>query len=363
MEYQKDRIAKRTGLILIFLLLISAGGYSDTYYAIASSVSTGTLLTSNSYSNDATYDSDNIDMYEDTTEYVTTFSTTTGTINGVEVCYDLYVTGTRNNDVLWLKYHPAGSSETTLETVTTNVNYDDDNAGTHQCFDRSGDLSWTWSDVADTWIEIDADQLQSPDNWDVFVDQLYIKVDYTPEAPNDAPKWFLPSANGTIFNVTETVEHRTYWTDDDALSYAYLEVNSTGVGCDTTANISEMALSTAGAWSNLTWVVPAACEGETVGWKMWANDSSGDWNVTNIQSYEIDVLPAEDSCTYTSGDWEVDCADNCVIDSTTDLGGNDLIITGDGLFSITDTIHNIGQVAKFNVGCQIAIFSGGSLEV
>ena len=45
-----------------------------------------------------------------------------------------------------------------------------------------------------------------------------------------------------------------------------------------------------------------------------------------------------DSCTYTSGDWIIDCSDNCVISSPVDVGSNDIIITGTGTFRTSENI-------------------------
>ena len=51
------------------------------------------------------------------------------------------------------------------------------------------------------------------------------------------------------------------------------------------------------------------------------------------------------TCTYSSGDWNVDAADNCVISSDVDLGGNGLIITGTGPSGIIAQISNVGKVS------------------
>ncbi len=48
--------------------------------------------------------------------------------------------------------------------------------------------------------------------------------------------------------------------------------------------------------------------------------------------------PAADTCTYTSGDWFVECSDNCVITSDTFLPSNDLILNGSGSFNIQANI-------------------------
>ena len=50
-----------------------------------------------------------------------------------------------------------------------------------------------------------------------------------------------------------------------------------------------------------------------------------------------------DTCTYTSGDWEVNCADNCTISSNVDLDGNKFLITGNGTFTMNANITNRGK--------------------
>ena len=83
--------------------------------------------------------------------------------------------------------------------------------------------------------------------------------------------------------------------------------------------------------------------GTTIQWRVWANDSSGNENTTDIFTYV--TTSGVDSCTYTSGDWVVDCSDNCVITSNEDLGGNDFIISGTGTFRLSGAnITNYGRV-------------------
>lgn len=45
-----------------------------------------------------------------------------------------------------------------------------------------------------------------------------------------------------------------------------------------------------------------------------------------------------DTCTYSSGNWAIDCSDNCVINNTVDVSGNNISIIGTGTFT---TIANI----------------------
>ena len=46
------------------------------------------------------------------------------------------------------------------------------------------------------------------------------------------------------------------------------------------------------------------------------------------------------TCTYSSGNWNVDCSDNCTISSEVDLSGNNVSIIGTGTFTTTVDIFN-----------------------
>jgi len=54
----------------------------------------------------------------------------------------------------------------------------------------------------------------------------------------------------------------------------------------------------------------------------------------NNENYWLDNInisyteAVEDSCTYTSGTWEIDLSDNCVIDDLQDASGNAVIVSG-----------------------------------
>lgn len=70
-----------------------------------------------------------------------------------------------------------------------------------------------------------------------------------------------------------------------------------------------------------------------------------------------------DSCTYTSGDWDVDCSDNCVITSNVNIGGNNLILDGVGSFFVQADIINIGGYDFGNATaiCKLVVFDGNQL--
>lgn len=51
------------------------------------------------------------------------------------------------------------------------------------------------------------------------------------------------------------------------------------------------------------------------------------------------------TCTYPgSGDWNINCADNCSVTSATNLGNNNLNIVGGGSISIEASVYNINNL-------------------
>ncbi len=51
-----------------------------------------------------------------------------------------------------------------------------------------------------------------------------------------------------------------------------------------------------------------------------------------------------DTCTYSSGNWEVDCSDNCSISSNVELNGNNISIVGTGTFITTANITGYSKL-------------------
>ncbi len=72
-----------------------------------------------------------------------------------------------------------------------------------------------------------------------------------------------------------------------------------------------------------------------------ATHSSTTRNSTQTNAVNYGVT---DSCTYTSGNWAVDCSDHCNITNPVDVGGNDISIIGDGQFTTDSDITDFGEV-------------------
>jgi hypothetical protein len=76
--------------------------------------------------------------------------------------------------------------------------------------------------------------------------------------------------------------------------------------------------------------------------------------------WEDPVLP--DTCTYSSGDWNINCADNCVITSPVDLGTNNINAYGSGTVNVDTTISNVDNLI-IQDGCQVIISDGNEVEI
>ena len=179
---------------------------------------------------------------------------------------------------------------------------------------------------------------------------------------DNAPQWFSPSTNNSNPAINDYVMHNVNWTEDGELSFAALEVNGTGASCDTTANVTSDVIIGTSNWSNLTWQIPTACSGKTIGWRIYAKDfPNNQTSVTDLQSYQVQAVT--NTCTYSSGNWAVNCADNCNITSNVALGGNNISITGTGTFTTEANITGYTNLTIKGTDasnkCIVRCFKGG----
>ena len=113
-----------------------------------------------------------------------------------------------------------------------------------------------------------SDNEGNSNNTEIFV--LITTTDTTP------PQWSSSSTNSTLAGTA--IEHRVHWTDNVALAgYIFSFDNGTG----NFANDSLVTMTGTANWSNVTKVVNSTV-GSTIQWQVWANDSSGNMNVTDV---------------------------------------------------------------------------------
>jgi hypothetical protein len=138
---------------------------------------------------------------------------------------------------------------------------------------------------------------------------------YTTTSAGDstAPKFQNIGVNNTNPAISDYVLFSVNWTDDTDLSSYIFGWNATGINCDTWANDSAVSFTGVQNWSNVTKQIPATCllaNVPGIGFRIYANDNSNNWNETGIQqlftgeltcwSYSslIKTLFVPSGCTY-----------------------------------------------------------------
>ena len=75
---------------------------------------------------------------------------------------------------------------------------------------------------------------------------------------------------------------------------------------------------------------------------------------------QVDYTPPLDTCTYSSGNWALNCADNCIFTGTQTIAGkNNITITGTGSL----TFNNGGKWSFTGTSQYITIASGCTLNI
>ncbi len=117
----------------------------------------------------------------------------------------------------------------------------------------------------------------------LYIDLVYIEVNYSLE--KIPPKWFSQQQSTNEPGIGGKVNLSAYWEDNSALAYAWLATNETGKWENKT--IYMISLNGASGWSNFTWQNFSLPAGTIVAWRVYANDSAGNENVTDIMTFEV----------------------------------------------------------------------------
>ncbi|MCX6746654.1 MAG: SBBP repeat-containing protein [Candidatus Pacearchaeota archaeon] len=94
----------------------------------------------------------------------------------------------------------------------------------------------------------------------------------------------------------------------------------------------------------------------TYTWNCLGADSAGNQNWSAEGNYTL-IIAAANTCTYTSGNWEVNCVDNCVISSNVNGGAKNLTMNGTGTFTLDANITNFIYYRILN-GCNVTCRRG-----
>lgn len=91
-----------------------------------------------------------------------------------------------------------------------------------------------------------------------------------------------------------------------------------------------------------------------------SDTASGTSNALSIVNpVDPPTKAAVDTCTYVSGAWAVDCSENCVIDTDTDIGANDITFSGAGTIYLNAIITV--RHRYWGTGCRIVYASGAEI--
>ncbi|MCH7759197.1 hypothetical protein IID20_02485, partial [Patescibacteria group bacterium] len=84
----------------------------------------------------------------------------------------------------------------------------------------------------------------------------------------------------------------------------------------------------------------------------YVNDTSGNINSSEQVSF---TFKSVDSCTYSSGDWDITCSDNCDITSNISIdSGHNISMTGTGIFTMNDGIKiSNWKYRKVDASCYV----------
>jgi|GEM_PF-5511487 len=163
----------------------------------------------------------------------------------------------------------------------------------------SGTTSWsnfTWSSQSvpnNTLVSWRIWANDSKGNWNRTG---YYNFTFFLTSDNTPPKHFFLSDNSTSgqLNYPEALKISAYWTDNRGLSVAKLETNETGTWQNTTSYNSPFSFPGEPEWSNFTWLNSSVLPWTRVGYRIWANDTSNNWNVTPLASFLVadNIIPS-----------------------------------------------------------------------
>jgi len=169
----------------------------------------------------------------------------------------------------------------------------------------------------------------------------FVKFNFTISQPEANVNWIYWHINGKA----------TYAAPEDADCYVgNFDTSAWEKICDmpaTDGNCTINITSSTGSYIDANSQVVAICGGFNL-------DDAGDIAIDYVKL----TIYNSTTCTYEgSGNWAVNCADNCSISSNVDLGSNNITFTGAGQFVLNANITNIKKWGLSN-NCKIIINSG-----
>ena len=189
--------------------------------------------------------------------------------------------------------------------------------------------------------------------WNAFLNFQVVAININNGVSDTSPQWSNNQTNSTVAGTS--INHSVQWTDDSALAnYTFSFDNGTG----SFVNDSVTVFIGTTNFSNVIKIVNST-EGSIIRWRVYANDSTGNTNVTDIFNY---TTTSADTCTYGgSGDWNIQASDDCIIISNVVGDGSDLYCIGSGTLTFEANISGFDRGIKDN-NCQIRKLNSAIVE-
>ncbi|MBR9706442.1 hypothetical protein GOV14_05380 [Candidatus Pacearchaeota archaeon] len=247
---------------------------TDILNTFNKNISDGTYLW-NVWCNDSAansaFNSTNYTLNIDTTFPLISFNNNTDENNTLKKQTWVFINVTAsdiNNNTIWLQW--TNSSGDTNESFTNQ-------SGNIYFVNKTGLVEGQYKFIA--YINDSAGNLNK-------TKQRIVDIDLT------APKYINQNQtfNGlytNIFHRGEIINLSANWSDNYDLNYAWLATNETGAWKNVTGNYESVQnISGNNTLSVFNWTNATFALGDFVGWRIYANDSSGNINVTNIMNFQ-----------------------------------------------------------------------------
>jgi len=103
---------------------------------------------------------------------------------------------------------------------------------------------------------------------------------------HESPKYYNVSPSLSMQHKGYNITYRSNWTDNFELDYAWLETNETGQWKNNSLH-NPIKLTGDEDWANFTVTLPQNMTPGIMGWRIWANDTSGNINKTDVNTTEV----------------------------------------------------------------------------
>lgn len=177
---------------------------------------------------------------------------------------------------------------------------------------------------------------RNPASTSVGDNEIYI----TSFQPNNPDLWAgVDYFTHTNTSLSDTNMNVSEWDNE---GYNDFDLNNDGIDFINIEGVSYFSIQT-------RWQIERSYDGTWVkntvtGFNSYMADQSG---TTSDPMLVIEHSAGADTCTYSSGNWNIDCGDNCSLSSFTNLGGNNVFAHGSG------TVENLRKYAYNYAGIYI----------